>query len=391
MKFWPVLGAALAVTVIAQPAHRSMAQTDTGQAEEQPTSLKVASWGGAYAESQRRAYFIPFQDETGIAIEVVTHTGALQSLTRENQSERPDWDLVDLELAVLERACAQGALEKVSPSDLADAEDGTSAADDFLPGVLHECGVPSVAWSSTIVFDTRAFKKAKPATAKDFFDVKRFPGKRALPRGPKYIFELALMADGVEPEDVYTTLATPEGIVRALKVLDALRDNVVWWDRGHEPLAMLASGEATMALAFNGRIFSAIVAENKPFELIWDGQVFELDMWAIPKGTPHKISALKFIAFATQPKRLAAQAQWFPYGPVRKSALKMIGKHPEVDVNMLDFIPTSEMNFKRALRMDAIWWQDHEVEVAKHLKVWRTGDGGSAESGADAEHENAPQ
>ena len=391
MKFWSVLGAVLAATVILQPAPHSMAQTDTPQAEEKPASLKVASWGGAYTESQRRAYFIPFQDETGIAIEVVTHNGVLKSLTRENQSGRPDWDLVDLEPAALERACAEGALEKVNPSDLADAGDGTSAADDFLPGVLHECGVPSVAWSSAIVFDKRAFKKAKPATAKDFFDVKRFPGKRALPRSPKYTFELALMADGVEPDDVYTTLATQEGVARALKVLEGLRDNIIWWDLGYEPLQMLAKREAAMALAFNGRIFSAIVAENKPFELIWEGQVFELDMWAIPKGTPHKSSALKFIAFATQPKRLAAQARWFPYGPVRKSALKMIGKHPEVDVNMSDYIPTSEANFKRALRMDAAWWEDHEAEMKEQLKIWRTGDGGSAESGADAEQENASQ
>ena len=356
-----------------------------------PASLKVASWGGAYTESQRRAYFMPFQNETGIAIEVINHNGALKVLTDENTSPAPDWDLVDLEPAVLERACAQGNLLKVSPSDLADAGDGTFAADDFLPGVLHECGIPSVAWSSAIVFDTRAFKKARPATAKDFFDMKRFPGKRALPRGPKYIFELALMADGVEPEDVYTTLATQEGAARALKVLEGLRGNIIWWDRGYEPLQALAGGEATMALAFNGRIFSAIVAQNKPFEMIWDGQVFDLDMWAIPKGTPHKSSALKFIAFAIRPERLAAQARWFPYGPVRKSALKLIGKHPEVDANMSDYIPTSKMNFKRALRMNASWWKAHGAQMKEQIKIWRTGDGGSAETGADSERENASQ
>ncbi|MHA1165449.1 MAG: ABC transporter substrate-binding protein [Alphaproteobacteria bacterium] len=415
MKFWSLRGATLAAALILLPAHHAMANHDPPQTEEKseeksdtkpvtpsvspqsaspaspPASLKVASWGGAYTESQRRAYFTPFQDETGIAIEVVNHKGALKVLTDDNTSATPDWDLVDLEPAVLERACAQGKLEKVNPSDLADAGDGTSAADDFLPGMLHECGIPSVAWSSAIVFDTRAFKKAKPKSAKDFFDVKRFPGKRALPRGPKYIFELALMADGVEPEDVYTTLATQEGAARALKVLEGLRGNIIWWDRGQEPLQALASRKATMALAFNGRIFSAIVAQNKPFALIWDGQVFDLDMWAIPKGTPHKSSALKFIAFATRPERLAAQARWFPYGPVRKSALKLIGKHPEVDANMSDYIPTSQMNFKRALRMDAIWWEEHGAEMIERIKIWRIGDGGSAETGVDTELENASQ
>jgi putative spermidine/putrescine transport system substrate-binding protein len=437
MKFWSVPGAVLAAALIFLPAHHALARHEPPRTEEPaeekpatpaatpettqaakpeasppatqkatpatppeatpaasqpsapPASLKVASWGGAYMESQRRAYFTPFQDETGIAIEEFNHKGALKLLTDENTSQKPDWDLVDLELAVLERACAQGKLEKVNLSDLAAAGDETSAADDFLPGTLHDCGIPSVAWSSAIVFDTGAFKKAKPATAKDFFDTKSFPGKRALPRGPKYIFELALMADGVEPQDVYPTLATQEGALRALKMLERLRGNIIWWDRGKEPLQALASGEATMAIAFNGRIFNAIVAQNRPYDVIWDGQVFDLDMWAIPKGTPHKSSALKFIAFATRPDRLAAQARLFPYGPVRKSALKLIGKHPEVDANMSDYIPTSRKNFKRALRMDASWWEEHGAEMKERIKIWRIGAGGSAESGSDAERENA--
>ncbi len=420
MKFWSVLAASFATAVILLPAPYALASHDDPPADEQseklaketpakdetspppatpsvsatgtpPSSLNVASWGGAYMESQRRAYFTPFQDETGIAIEAVNHKGAFKVLTDGGASGAPDWDLVDLEPGVVERACALGKLLKLSPSDLARAGDGTSAAEDYLPGVLHECGIPSVAWSSVIVFDTRAFKKTKPENAKDFFDTKRFPGKRALPRGPEYIFELALMADGVEPEDVYTTLATQEGAARALKILDKLRGNIIWWDRGSEPLQALAEREAIMALAFNGRIFNAIVAQNKPFKIIWDGQVFDLDLWAIPKDTPHKNSALKFIAFATEPKRLASQASWFPYGPVRKSALKLIGKHPIVGANMSEFVPTSSANFKRALRMNASWWEEHGARMKKMINVWHIGDGGSAESGADSEHENASQ
>jgi putative spermidine/putrescine transport system substrate-binding protein len=418
MKHIPVLGTALAVALLFWPHAESLAQSETQKitpesstdnskdkpvkddvkpatdeaklaADKSPGKLTVASWGGAYSESQKRAYFKPFQDETGIVIKLVTHNGAFETLTTTDESEPPKWDLVDLGPAVLESACASGKLEKVDASSLAAASDGTSAEDDFLPGMLHECGVPSVAWSSAIVYDKRAFKKSVPKTASDFFDVKRFPGKRALPRSPKYTFELALMADGVKPEKVYETLATSSGIKRALKRLDAIKDHVVWWDRAHEPLKLLASKSAAMAIAFNGRIFSAIVAQNRPFALIWDGQIFDLDMWAIPKGSPNKASALELIAFATKPGHLARQARWFPYGPVRKSALKLIGKHPEVDVNMSDYIPTSQSNFKRALRMDAGWWNLHEGEMKEHLKVWRTGNGGSADTGNDAEVENA--
>ncbi len=424
MKQLPVMGAALAASLLVWPHAGSLAQSGTGQnppentpdnskdkpasegaeptdkanadadatkpeADKKPDKLTVASWGGAYSESQKRAYFTPFQDETGIAIELVSHNGAFGALTAAGETELPKWDLVDLGPATLESACRDGKLEKVDASTLAAASDGTSAREDFLPGTLHECGVPSVAWASAIVYDKRAFKKSAPKTASDFFDVKRFPGKRALPRSPKYTLELALMADGVKPEKVYETLATSDGVSRALKKLDAIRNHVVWWDRAHEPLKLLASKDAAMAMAFNGRIFSAIVAENRPFATIWDGQVFDLDLWAIPKGSPNKASALELITFATKPGQLARQARWFPYGPVRKSALDLIGKHPEVDVNMSDYIPTSKANFKRALRMDAGWWKIHENDMEKHLAVWRTGDGGSAETGTDSEVENA--
>ncbi|MFQ5626958.1 MAG: extracellular solute-binding protein [Methyloligellaceae bacterium] len=413
MNLLALLQAVFAAMFLLVAAPSGLAQTDTphGQSDgaanagqknpasedaapavaKKPERLMVASWGGAYSESQKRAYFTPFQTETGIAIEVISHQGALGVLTAEDETRRPKWDLVDLDLAALERACREGALEKVDASALAAAGDGTSASEDFFPGTLHECGIPSVAWSSAIVFDKRAFKKNAPKNAGDFFDIKRFPGKRVLPWGPKYTLELALMADGMAPEEVYAALASDEGINRAFNMLGAIKDHIIWWDRAYEPLELLASREAAMALGFNGRIFSAIVAENKPFSVIWDAQVFDLDLWAIPKGSAHKDSALEFIAFATKPDRLAHQAQMFPYGPVRKSALKLIGKHPQVDVEMAQYIPTSKNNFKRALRLDVLWWQEHEAKLKARFGDWFIGEDAPEVSGADAESENSPE
>jgi len=335
--------------------------------------LTVASWGGAYAESQKRAYFSPFENETGIKITSVSHKGKFDLLKDAQASSPSTWDIVDLDIGTLEQACKDGMLEKVAASDLDEATDGKPASSDFLPGTLHDCGVPSVAWSSVIVFDTRAFKKAQPKTAKDFFDIKRFPGKRALPRDPKYVLELALMADGVEPENVYSELAGKDGLERAFKQLDQIRDDIVWWNRAHEPIDLLARKDVALALAFNGRIFSAIVAGNRPFGIIWDGQVFDLDFWAIPKSSSRKEDSMKFIAFATRPESMAKQASWFPYGPVRKSAVSLVGSHPEVNVKMAEFLPTAPANFKRALRLDTNWWQENGENIREKYAMWIDG------------------
>ena len=142
----------------------------------------------------------------------------------------------------------------------------------------------------------------------DFFDLENFPGKRGLRRGPKPNLEMALMADGVPADYVYIVLSTEEGVDRAFAKLDTIKDSVVWWEAGAQPPQLLADGEVVMTTAYNGRIFNAVAAEGKPFTIVWDGQVYDIDLWAIPKGAPNKDLAMEFMVFSTETEQLAAQA-----------------------------------------------------------------------------------
>lgn len=367
-------------------AQSGTAQPDTESASDASTSetatLTVASWGGAYSQSQDVAFFRPFQLETGIKINLVSHRGKLDKLTRAAASPSSGWDVVDLGYAAVENACRDGLLETIDASDLMSASDGAAAKEDFLPGALHACGVASVAWSSVIVFDRRAFKKRPPTKAEDLFDLKRFPGKRVLTKGPRYTLELALMADGVAPEDVYETLSTEDGVTRAFAMLDRIKDEIVWSEGSHEPLKLLKDRKASMGVAFNGRAFSVIVGDNQPLGLVWDAQIYDLDFWAIPKDATRKEAARKFIAFAIRPDRLAEQTRWFPYGPMRKSALALIGKHAEVNVDMAAYVPTVSRNFQNALKIDATWWSDREAKLKQRFSDWL--EGKTAPDGAEA-------
>lgn len=382
-----VAGLLAAAPAAATESDAEKAQTDTEtQAGDAPTRLlTVASWGGAYSQSQRIAFVTPFEDEAGTKVKLVVHNGAFDTLRRGNGSKPPEWDVVDASAGTVERACRDGLLEEISHAELADGDNGLPAAEDFLDGALHECGVASVAWSATIAFDRGAFKKKAPSSARDFFDPETFPGKRALPMDPKYVLPLALMADGLMPAYIYRHLETAPGVERALKVLDRLQGQIVWWRRGHEPMKMLGDGRAAMALAFNGRIFHAIVREKRSLGIVWDGQIYDLDMWAIPKGTPNKEAALKFIAFSTRSDRLAEQTRWFPYGPMRKSAIARIGKHAEADVQMSGFIPTTEANFKRALRFEAAWWAENKDRLTGKFDAWRKASKRAADKAAKDE------
>ena len=327
-------------------------------------SLTVVSWGGAYTNSQVQAYHKPWEKKTGIKINSEDYNGGMAQVKAQVESGNIAWDLVDVELSDAVRGCDEGLLEEIDHSILPAAPDGTPAKDDFIPGTLTDCGVASIVWSTVYAYDKSKFSGAKPTTFADFFDVKKFPGKRGMRKGPKPQLEFALIADGVPVNKVYEVLGTAAGLDRAFKKLDTIKSSVVWWEAGAQPPQLLADGEVAMTTAYNGRLFNAIVKEGKPFEIVWDGQVWDLDLWVIPKGSPNLATALEFIAYSTDTKRNWDQSNYISYGPVRKSSQAML------TAKMQPHMPTSPANFQNALQNDWQFWADNTDELNERFATW---------------------
>ena len=155
-----------------------------------------------------------------------------------------------------------------------------------FPGALTECGVGTLFYSTIYAYNLKQFPGAKPSTIGDFFDLEKFPGRRGMRRTPHVNLEFALMADGVPLQRVYAVLDTQEGLDRAFRKLDSIKDHIVWWEAGAQPPQMLADGEVAMTTAYNGRIFNAQVLENQPFAIVWDGQLLDMGQMVIVSGTP---------------------------------------------------------------------------------------------------------
>ena len=326
--------------------------------------MTVVSWGGAYTKSQIEAYHKPYTAKTGVTINSADYNGGLAEVKAQVESGNVTWDLVDVELSDAVRGCDEGLLEPIDASILPPAPDGTPATKDFIKGTLAECAVGEIVWSTVYAYDSSKFSGAKPKTIADLFDLKKFPGKRGLRKTPRVNLEWALMADGVPADKVYDTLSTPEGVDRAFAKLDTIKDSVLWWEAGAQPPQMLADGEVVMASAYNGRLFNAIVKEKKPFKIVWDGQVWDIDLWVIPKGSKHVKTALDFVKFSTDTQRLADQTKWISYGPVRKSSMPLVAK------DMQEHMPTSPENFKNALQNNFEWWADHNDEMDERFAAW---------------------
>ena len=333
-------------------------------------SLTVVSWGGAYTKSQVEAYHKPFTKETGISILSENYSGGLAEVKAQVEAGSVKWDLIDLEMSDAVRGCDEGLFEQIDPAILPKGDDGTPAEKDFIDGSVTDCAVGTIVWSTIYAYDKGKFPGGGPKTMADFFDTKAFPGKRGMRKTPKANLEMALIADGVSNDKVYAMLETPAGVDRAFAKLDSIKDSVVWWEAGAQPPQLLADGEVAMTTAYNGRIFNAIAVESKAFEIVWDGQVYDLDLWAVPKGAPNKDTAMKFIAFSTDTKRLAAQAAWISYGPVRNSSIPLIGKHAEAGIEMGPHMPTAAANFKTAIQNDFEFWADRQDELNNRFNAW---------------------
>ena len=318
--------------------------------------LTVTSWGGTYQDAQRKAYFEPFQQETGTKLVEDSWDGGIGALRAKAKGGAVPWDVVQVEAEELSIGCDEGLLKKLDWAPL-------GGRDAFLPGTTHDCGVGAILYSTGIAYDAAKFAKGGPESWADFWDVQKFPGKRALRKGPKYTLEFALMADGVPPPDVYKVLATKEGVDRAFKKLDQLKPHLVWWEAGAQPAQLLASGEVAMTSIYNGRL-DVPRKEGKDFRFVWPGAIWTVDSWAILEGTPKPEESTKLVAFMSRPENQKRLPQYISYGVSNKAAQALIP--PEILKNL----PSAPENLKGQIGIDAAFWTDRIDELSKRFNAW---------------------
>ncbi|MDE0969511.1 MAG: ABC transporter substrate-binding protein [Octadecabacter sp.] len=322
--------------------------------------LTVTSFGGAYGAAQREHMIDPFMAETGVNVLFEDYGGGIAEMKAQFEAGNILWDVVDIEVIDLERACAEGYLEILNHSVLPAGDDGVAAADDFIPAALaNECGVGNIVWS--VVFATNTDNGPGPTTMAEFFDVEAFPGNRGLRKRPQVNMEWALIADGVAHEDIYEVLATDEGQARAFAKLDTIKEDIVWYDSWSQAPVLLNDGGAAMVQSANGRIFAVIEEDGAPFEIVWDSHVYDLDVWAIMRGTENLDLSMQFIESATRTVPLSGM-QDVAYGPTRRSAQALLSD--EVKENL----PTAHLDV--GLKADGIFWADFGESLGEKFNEW---------------------
>lgn len=304
-------------------------------------SITIASWGGAYQEAQRKAWFDVVEEELGIEVLEDTTSGAAD-VRVQVASGSPTWDLVqqgNYTCALLEK---EGNVEPLSPEVLA------------VPGIPDSMKgdgwIGNLVYGAVLAYSDEAYPDEKPDSWVDFWDTETFPGPRSLRRSPVYNLEAALLADGVSVEDLY-----PLDVDRALDKLREIKDDVmVWWSSGAQSAQILQDREVDMAMVWNGRAQS-IADEGAPVSITFDEQVVLSDCWIIPKGAKNKDLAMKAIEVMSRPEVQARIALFINYGPANLDAFDT-GVIPE---DVATGLPSHPDNAAKGFVLDAKYWAEN--------------------------------
>jgi putative spermidine/putrescine transport system substrate-binding protein len=302
-------------------------------------TVTFAGYGGAYQKGMVEALAQPAATQLGLSLAQNTTPG-LTAVRVQVQSGSPAWDIVNLGSDECAAGSTQGLFEPL----------------DYRQ--IKTDGIPQSAWAKdwiasnyySVVLAYRKDKYANnpPRTWQDFWNVSKFPGRRAMSDAPIESLEIASLADGVQPDKLY-----PLDLDRALRSIEKLKPNVsVWWSSGAQSAQLIESGEVDMEMIWGSRL-TPVLKDNAPVAYSSEQTLLGMGCLAIPKGARHAAAAQKMIALMMSPGLQANIPQYLDgYGPTNTRAFNV----RPFSAQALAELNSSPQNLAKAVKIDGRWW-----------------------------------
>ena len=311
--------------------------------------LTYVSFGGAYQEAQRKAWLTPYTELTGVTFKE-DENSSNATIKAQVEAGQVTWDVVD----VGNDFGLDAHKDLLEPLDYS-----LIPRDEVIEGFASDYRVADMTYGVVLAYNTDKTAGQVPAGWADFFDTAKFPGKRGMwDYSEGGIFEVALMAEGVKPTELY-----PLDLERATKKLDTIKNDLVFWGSGAESQELIGSGEVAMTLIWNGRGWSAKHTDNKPVEMQWNQQIVTADYLVVPKGTPNKEAAMRFIAYAVCAENNAKPSEFIPYGPINKNSKPAEANKADLSVSNAD---------ENSAYFDDEYLIEHFDEIDAAYQEWKT-------------------
>lgn len=320
----------------------------------------VAGGTGAYGDLVRKHFYAPFTQATGIEV-MVSGGGYGEKLAKLKAMAavgRVEWDVITLSVDSLTPDVANLLDDLGACASLPDVAGHGVAGSCLGHGVLFDVG------GGVLAYDKRVFPdgQPQPASWRDFWDVKAFPGPRALPNvgNPWWNLIAALQADGVGPDQLF-----PLDVDRAFRKLDEIKSQVtVWWKSGDQSQQIFRTREVVMAMLFSGRAFR-LRAEQIPLGISWKGAPLDAAFWGLTKGAQHPNAAFALLDFIyTRPRAHAAFTHESFGSTAQREAIEFL---PE-DARASSVIQPA--NWSQIVQIDRDWLATNREAVLERWNTW---------------------
>lgn len=307
-------------------------------------SLVVVDAGGESGESILVGYIDPFTEKTGVEViqESPYQFGKLQAMVESGQHLFDVTELTSAEmyLAVDLDLVQELDWDKINPDPIFE-----EARQPYGIGWQYYSTV--MAWKDgTTPLETWA----------DFWDVEKFPGKRALPDNPVFTLPIALLADGVPIDELY-----PLDMDRAFASLEKIKDHVsIWWEAGSQPPQLLQDGEVDYVASWSGRVVG-----QEGITATYNQGLLDLSFMVIPKGTDNLNEIFAFFHEMTVAENQLKAAEVLPYSGPSKELNDLLSEEQK------QLLPTAEGNYEVQALQDGQWWHENGQEAEERWQQFK--------------------
>jgi putative spermidine/putrescine transport system substrate-binding protein len=356
---WSVVGATAATVMLGyrpRPALAQVPATDPRVPALKGTgTATIADPGGALTKGLAVALYEPFRKYTGIDVkQLAREAEPIATVKSMVEAKSVFWDSTTLTSQARLVLSPLGLLEPLKWDSL------PFAKAELLPEAVAPDWIGNWLFAAVLSYRTDRFASGKePKSWADFFDVKGFPGRRAMWKNPVWTLEEALVADGVAPKDLY-----PLDVARAFKKLDTIKRNInVWYTGGAQATQLIQSGEVDLMAIWNTRAQGAIDSKA-PVAIEWNQAFSGVEGFAIPKGAPNAENAQKFICFSSWAENQAAWTAYTSIAPTNRNAFQFVPKE------RFSSLATAPGNAERLIATDFNWWAKNLSAVQEKFDEW---------------------
>ena len=319
-------------------------------------TLNVAGYGGALNDALTKDFATPYEQQTGTKVNFGSGASLALAKLQAASGGAAQWDIINLTGA--EFVAAIGG-KLIVPYDYSIID-----ASHVPPEYKEEYGIKFALFLFVMCWDRKKIPDdMAPKSWAEFWDTKRYPGKRSLDSNISdgSTLELALLADGVPLDKLF-----PLDVERALKSLEKLgRDNIIWYNTNQEPIQQLVSGAVTLATAFHGRV---LLANRGGASLGFTPNYAGVsgNYYCVSSASADKPEAFRFLNYM-----LTNIQGDVDYMKTTAYAIPNTAALPQLPKEIADILPTNPALKDKVFIKSDTWWAANLDATTQRFKEWQ--------------------